>query len=216
MVQEVFKIEHKNIVLVLMGGLTSLFYFLAQSFPIQPINILELSVIDASIPLLPWTIWPYVALYPFLIILALSFKTSYYLNMAAFSFLVMNIIAFFIFMLFPVAYPRELYLIFAPSNVHEHALNFLRHLDSPLNCLPSLHVANCFILSFWKNKENPKLAKVTLTCTLIISASTLTTKQHYIYDAISGFLLAWVVYRIFLKTVGNGHIKSGANISLRP
>jgi membrane-associated phospholipid phosphatase len=216
MIQKVFKIEHKNIAIMLMGSLTTLFYFLAQSFPIQPINILELSFIDKSIPLIPWTIWPYVGLYPFLLIMAFSFKTSHHLNMAAFSFLVMNIIAFFIFMLFPIAYPRELYLIFAPSNLHEHTLNFLRNLDSPLNCLPSLHVANCFILSFWKNRENPKLTKLTLTCTLIISASTLTTKQHYIYDVITGFLLAWVVYQVFLKTIGNGHIESGTDVSFRP
>jgi membrane-associated phospholipid phosphatase len=75
-----------------------------------------------------------------------------------------------------------------------HQFDFIYFFDSPANCLPSLHVANSFLATLhWFRRSSGKFWFY-IFWTLIICASTLTTKQHYFYDVVGGLLVAVAWY----------------------
>lgn len=70
----------------------------------------------------------------------------------------------------------------------------------PFACFPSMHVAlailpACFLFSITKNKTIRILSTITAA---LISLSTITLKEHYIMDAVSGLVLAFIFYAIWI------------------
>ena len=66
-----------------------------------------------------------------------------------------------------------------------------QHIDPPGNVFPSLHVAHTTMLSLLLIKDRPILGRVALVMATMLAISTLTTKQHFIADVLSGYLLAF-------------------------
>jgi membrane-associated phospholipid phosphatase len=70
--------------------------------------------------------------------------------------------------------------------------------DRPHTCFPSLHMTNCFlaVFAYWRTRAGLWL----LGWTLVIAASTLTTKQHYFWDLPAGAAVAagaaWLAGRV--------------------
>ena len=93
------------------------------------------------------------------------------------------------FLAWPLAYPRELY----PTT--NAGIAFFRQLDLTGNTFPSLHVAMSFFLtgcySFFEESRTRRA--FFWVWSVLITASVLTTKQHYVIDIIGGVSLA-VVY----------------------
>ena len=117
-----------------------------------------------------------------------------YFNQILYSFALISMITIVIFQLFPVGYPREFYPL---PHVNSPSVNLfykLRYLDSPMNCFPSLHVSLCFLFSFGHWSESKKVFWVSLIITILISLSTLTTKQHYIADGVAGLILSFTIF----------------------
>ena len=56
---------------------------------------------------------------------------------------------------------------------------------------PSLHVAHTTMLALLLIKDRPRLGPVALAMATALALSTLTTKQHFIADVLSGYLLAF-------------------------
>jgi membrane-associated phospholipid phosphatase len=74
-------------------------------------------------------------------------------------------------------------------------------MDAPANCLPSLHVSSCFIssLCFWS--ESRKKAIALSLWSVVVSISTMTTKQHYFIDVWTAALLTAAAYWFFFFRV---------------
>jgi membrane-associated phospholipid phosphatase len=177
-------------------------YLASNHFPIYPPQMLPMTHWDLSIPFIPWTVWIYGSEIPFFFAVYLVSKDLVNANKYLYSFLALQIMSVTIFWLWPTTYPRELFPL--PAGVdpftRDYFLNF-RNLDTPANCLPSMHVSSCYLSSFLYLDEQKKKFPFFFGWATAIALSTLTTKQHYIIDVVGGIAVATVLYVIFHRLV---------------
>ena len=193
--------NNKYVLFLVCAGVISALYTLSGAISYQTGQLLPLLDFELNLPLIPWTIWIYIVLYPLYIIWCLlSYKDEIELNKLLYAFHAVTIFSCFIFIIFPVNYPRELYPLDSDMlKINEILFRFVRLVDKPSNCLPSLHVGFCFSFAFgWLRTDKLKFSISFLIATAI-AISTLTTKQHYAYDIIAGFLVAVTSFTIFDK-----------------
>lgn len=170
------------------------FYSLSGSFHIGEPRFLPISEFEMNIPFIIDSIWIYVFMYPFLLWSIFSYKCEENFNHVLYSFAIISMISIVIFQLFPVGYPREFFPLPHANSPSVNLFYKIRFLDSPMNCLPSLHVSLCFLFSFGHWSESKRLFWFSILTTILISISTLTTKQHYIVDVVAGFILAVTIF----------------------
>ena len=169
-------------------------YAISGVFQIGEPRFLPLSDSEMNIPFIIDSIWVYVMMYPFLLWSIFSYKCEENFNKVLYSFIIVSLITIIIFQLFPVGYPREFYPLPHANSPSVNLFYKIRWIDSPMNCFPSLHVSLCFLFSFGHWSENKKLFWISLFITILISISTLTTKQHYIVDVVAGLILSFVIF----------------------
>src|SRR6185436_12742076 len=86
-------------------------------------------------------------------------------------------------------YPRP--LVLPPfRGLSEAFMHWVQTVDAPGNVFPSLHVAHTTMLSFLLIRDRPRVGRVAFVMAQMLAISTLTTKQHFIADVLSGYLLA--------------------------
>jgi len=71
--------------------------------------------------------------------------------------------------------------------------------DVRYNCLPSLHVAQCFLAALACHRVHRGVGVVAGVWAFAVGVSTLYTKQHYVLDVIAGMALAYVACRLFVR-----------------
>jgi membrane-associated phospholipid phosphatase len=188
-----------SLVWVLIGG--SLYEF-SNHYPLFIPQMLPMTSWDKAIPFLPHTVWIYTSeMFLFFSVYILS-KDIVNANKYLYSFLALQIVSVAIFILWPTTYPRELFPL--PMTLDPwttHMFNNLRGIDSPANCLPSLHVSSVYLSSFVYLDEQKKKFPFFFGWATAIALSTLTTKQHYIIDVVAGFGMALLMYLIFHRYV---------------
>lgn len=168
-------------------------YLATNRFPVFEPSTLPLLFKEEFVPYLGWTAFVYNS---FLIQLPLAIfvvpKNAGY-GRAVTSAIGMIFTHFIIFFLFPTTYPR-------PEGNGGCWVMVLVHLfDTPNNCFPSLHVATATYASLvvWRTMGvKPGIAM--LSWSVLVSVSTLTTKQHYLLDVFSGWALA-AAFVMFVK-----------------
>lgn len=160
-----------------------------------PMRTLQTSL-DQQIPLIPETSFVYLTVQWFVILSVtvaaeiLSWKRI--LGAAASILFVCDLCFFF----FPV------HIVTTPVPVTSHStwvLAMIRANDVASNCFPSSHCAMalfCALLLFHKSKTSGGLG---LFCALSIGLSTLTTKQHYVWDVVVGFAIALLGYVVWFR-----------------
>src|SRR6267142_6474990 len=105
-------------------------------------------------------------------------------------FILLAVVSFAIFVLFPVASPR-------PTDLGTNPFMLLiAHADGPLNAFPSLHASTLiYTLALAKRlfgrRLNPILFAALLVWSSLILLGTLATKQHYAIDLLAGGLIGW-------------------------
>lgn len=114
-----------------------------------------------------------------------------------------SIIGFIIFLVFPTGVLRFNLKI---NNVFDWILSQIYFVDNPINACPSFH---CFcstitiiILKYSKNIDN-KYRIINTIFSILVYASTLLTKQHYLIDVPTGILTAYLSYLISNKLIKN-------------
>src|SRR5262249_48360591 len=124
------------------------------------------------------------------------------LNKYLYSFISLQAVSVLIFMLWPTTYPRDHYPI-PPGLDYWTNLAWvtLRAGDTPGNCCPSLHVSSVLLCGMLFMNEQRKKLPFFLTWGILISLSTLTTKQHYIVDVVTGLAMAGLFHWIFYRRV---------------
>lgn len=183
----------------IMAGLFMALYSGAGAISYQSGVFLPMPEFERSIPFLNWTIWIYIVLYPIYIIWALAnYKNEGEMNKTVYGFILLTVISCLLFILFPVNYPRELYPLAPGTDITTQIFMAMRVLDKPSNCLPSLHVGICYLFAYAFLKESRGKFIISFLISSLIAYSTLTTKQHYIYDIALGFLLSSAIY-FFLR-----------------
>jgi membrane-associated phospholipid phosphatase len=202
--------QNKYISVVLMLAFAGGVYLLSNHFPLTTPRYLPMSWIDQAIPLVPWTVWIYIS-ETFLFFTAyFLFKDMTNANKYIYSFLGLQLVSVAIFWFWPTTYPRAEYPL--PSDLDAltfYVFNGLRNLDSPGNCCPSLHVSSCYLTSFIFLDEQKEKFPIFFCWATAVAVTTLTTKQHYIIDIATGFLMAVIFYYIFHRFVSYRPIRAG-------
>lgn len=166
-------------------------YLLANHYPLGVARRLPLSAVDLAVPFWPWTVFVYLSDYLLLFTAFLCCRT----RASADRFLLAQFFVISIATLthwsYPVAFPRERYPL--PGDLAALpalAMGFLREVDAETSCLPSLHVAAALLAPLMISRQAPRAFPWLLAWAVLVSGSTLTTKQHYAVDVLAGAILA--------------------------
>jgi len=155
--------------------------------------------LDRAIPLRPEWMLVYGSLYVFVVILPLLVvreRTLIRRGMQAY--LMVMVLAYAGFLLYPTSGPRPGDV--AGGGFASWTLRLAYSLDPPYNCFPSLHVAYAFVSALICYRIHRGVGLAAAIWAALIGVSTLYTKQHYVVDVISGALMAFAAYGLFLRT----------------
>jgi membrane-associated phospholipid phosphatase len=171
----------------------ALMYALPQHWhPAHPVE-LRLTALDRAVPFWPTSGIVYFGAFAFLVATFLSLRDRAQATRFLYASLLAQVIGMLCFLLWPVQYPRELYPLPAHTSAVGAALvAYVRSSDSPVNCLPSLHVSTAVICAL--SLRGRRCFPAAVLVALLAAASTLTFKQHYVVDVITGAALglgAW-------------------------
>jgi membrane-associated phospholipid phosphatase len=197
-------VNHKNkyVVIPLLTGIFLALYTACGAFGYQQAVRLYMPEFEQNIPFWTDTIWIYIVLYPAYLIWALyTYKDIEGMNKTLFGFVFLTLISCITFLIFPVTYPREMYPLPFNNNLSTLIFRATRELDKPNNCLPSLHVGLCYLFAFGFYRENKKKFWISVFISSLVAVSTLTTKQHYIYDIALGFLFSLGIFIFFDRKI---------------
>jgi membrane-associated phospholipid phosphatase len=98
--------------------------------------------------------------------------------------------------LWPTVFPREAFPLVG-NDITERTFAMFRQIDLPTSCLPSMHVAGSYLAAFslWRHRQ--RVFVFFTSWATAVAVSTLTAKQHYAVDVLTGLLMAaafWVVF----------------------
>lgn len=188
------------------------FYSLTNHVPLAEPQLLPMTWIDRAVPFAPWTVWIYMSEWPYFAIIYLTARAGadpdgqpgLYSSLTRYfyAFVAMNLMSITIFVLWPTTYPRgEFPLPDSLDRVTYHAFDWLRYMDSPNNCAPSLHVSSVYLSALIFFDESRRKFALFMVWSTLIALSTLTTKQHYLFDLVSGAFLAVAAWWCFFRKV---------------
>lgn len=147
---------------------------------------------DERIPYLPGWIWVYVFTYvaPLLALLLVRDDKRVYRALLAVG--IASVSAYVVFVMYPVRIPRPI----LGDSVSDHMVALSQALDHPANQLPSLHVANAWILYATVAGERSErwFRAVAAMMALAITMSTLFVKAHVVLDVATGAIWGPVAY----------------------
>lgn len=148
--------------------------------------------LDDMVPFAPWTILGYALVYVFIFLPVFTIRHRPIFVRIIMGFLLCSFIAlpFFIFM--PVRMPRP--GIPTQESLFYWGVAFNYVLDKPVNCFPSLHVANAVFATVCCIKLSPRVGLWGIIGSLFIAISTATLRQHFIADVVAGAAIAITSY----------------------
>jgi membrane-associated phospholipid phosphatase len=177
---------------------TSSYYLVSKFTPFSPVE-LELTAVDRFFKPNAWAVWIYMSF--FLIFIAGVTFTSKENSIKCCKAIVINsIVASLFFIFFPTRITYWDYTPYLDQGSASYALMYLiKQGDDTSNCLPSLHISNSLVACFFliKNKK-PYIQALSISWMLAIVWSVLSTKQHILYDVLSGTVLAFTSISIVL------------------
>jgi hypothetical protein len=186
----------------LMFVFAAILYLASNHLHFYPPQMLPMSWIDHAVPFLPNTVWIYVSEYVFFITVYVTCRDMVNLNRYLYSFVVLQIVSCLIFWAWPTTYPRDQFPLPADLNGLTYALfSSLRNADTPANCCPSLHVSSVYLSSFIFLDDQRKKFPYFFGWGTAIAITTLTTKQHYLVDVITGLMMATLFYWAFHRWI---------------
>jgi membrane-associated phospholipid phosphatase len=183
----------------LMYALGYTFYYLTNHYPLLQEHYLPMTWVDEHAPFLPYSIFIYISEYFYFAFVYILLNNYDNINKYLYSFFLLQVVSCTFFMLYPTVYPRGDFPV--PTDLPnwvQATWAWLRTVDAPGNCFPSLHVSSVYLSAFvfWTDNQK-KLFWVFFVWATLIALSTLTTKQHYLADILSGLTLSIVFYRWF-------------------
>lgn len=165
-------------------------YMVGNHWPLSAPRLLPMTLVDTSTPFLPATVFLYVSDYALAFVAFLSLEKRESVHRFLWVFMSCVGVAGLIHWGFPTTYPRDQFPIPQDTDALSRlALHILRFFDSPNSCLPSLHVATATGSAVLVYREKPRLARGLFAWAMVVCASTLTAKQHYLVDVVAGWLM---------------------------
>lgn len=152
------------------------------------------TALDRAIPVRAEWSWFYEALFVMPICLA-PIRDLARMWRAAAAVVATCVTAWVFFVLFPVSTEGFRPASVEVTDVHTLLLGFIYQTDGTGTCFPSLHVAISVLFGLIGMHQWKLWGHLLFLVGLLVSVSTLFTKQHYIADVTAGLLLAAATYR---------------------
>jgi membrane-associated phospholipid phosphatase len=174
-----------------MAALQSLVYFGIGHLHLNRSTELLRTRLDDAIPFWPWTAWCYLPFYAGVFLMAVAgIKRRALFNRAVLAVLVVMSIGAIGHVFIGAEYPRP---VLQPpyASLSAAFMAAVQRIDPPGNVFPSLHVAHTTMLALILIKDRPRLGRLALAMATALALSTLTTKQHFLADVVSGYALAF-------------------------
>jgi hypothetical protein len=178
-------------------------YFHLLRHPAAPVVQMPLTALDSAIAFAPAALAPYVSLWLYVGIppgLMLTLRELLVYGLWAAALCISGLLCFYVW---PTAVPP---MAVEVDLARHPAYALLQGVDAAGNACPSLHVATAVFSAWWIERllrdmrAPPALRWVNLLWVLLITWSTLATKQHVVLDAVAGAALgsafAWASLRL--------------------
>ena len=162
-----------------------------------PVHVPELAV-DRALPLVPAWSLVYWSLFLAAVLPVLVVHQRDHVHRTILAFIAVWLAALACFLAYPTvsSRPEE-----APGDgFGDWGMRLILSTDVQYNCLPSLHVAQCFLAAFTCSLVHRGVGAVAVAWASLVAVSTLLTKQHYVLDVVGGVVLAALAYAIFLRS----------------
>lgn len=161
--------------------------------------------LDDYIPFCEVFIIPYLLWFVYVAVVVVFFffkdKTEYYRTCVFLS------TGMTIFLIVSTLWPNGLHLRPATmprDNIFTHMVQILYHTDTPTNVWPSIHVYNSLGVHFaiirskhFQSKKGIRIGSFILASSIILS--TMFLKQHSVFDVLTGFVMAAVMYTVVYR-----------------
>lgn len=166
-------------------------YFLLNS-PRGHVHSLEMTV-DDRILVLPAFVFPYLSIYALLAISIWRFLRAEIriFTIAALAIGLDLVLSYLVFLFYQTQVERPIIL---GSDISSSILRWVYSVDKPFNAFPSLHTSISTLLVLLWGKVGSRIQPIIALWAVLIIASTLLTKQHYIADVLGGVSVALVSY----------------------
>lgn len=150
---------------------------------------------EQSIPFVPVFIFGYGLAFILIIMLFFSIENMEEMNKITKGFMVITIICFGIFLLFP---SKMLHRpdIQASGDFILEFVSFYFWVDKPHNLFPSMHLSMSVFPAIHLLKKDGFQGWIAVFMAFLVAFSVLLVKQHYVLDVISGTLIGWFGYRM--------------------
>ena len=177
----------------LIVGVYQFYFWCQRNYVAQP-REWKLSIDDA-IPYRPRWVWIYSFLYyPVILYINLVIQSPRQFLYVAMSYTMLLGLQMVFFTLFPVATPEAWRACNRQNGLSERLLAFVQSFDGRANSFPSMHTSVAMLTAL---HLQPNLGPWTFLFPLLIAASCLFTKQHYLVDLPAGAALGWVTFQVF-------------------
>lgn len=162
----------------------------------REVNYLSLWV-DNYVPLWTPAILVYVLYYPLCLVPFLVIKDEEILRKGVRAFVYGIMMTALVFIVYPVAMIRPVESL-EVDGVLDKIVWLLWKFDTPANAFPSQHVALIFICVFilaaGVKERSRRWVWMYAMISVLISVSTMVVKQHYVWDVLSGVVVAGIAY----------------------
>jgi membrane-associated phospholipid phosphatase len=209
--------ERRNaIFLLLAAAYLILFYALTNYYPLRQPRTLVSFGFESRIAMWPSTCWIYLSYFVLLLYTGLRLRRFEWTPRAACAIAAAVTLSGIAFLFYPTTMIRP---PLHGTGISVEALRWLRALDPPNNCFPSMHVAMAFLCFLLLMVANRRTGILILPWAAAIAVSTLTTKQHYFLDIVGGLVVAGTSFAIFFVPIGRSRPilrRSGREIASAP
>lgn len=186
-------------------------YFWVLRHPFFSVTIMPLTAFDHWVEFRPGALPLYVSLWVYVSITPALLKSREELKSIGLGTLLMSVIGFAIFMLWPTAVPA-----FAIDLTLHPGMAVLKGIDVTANACPSLHVAFAVFNAIWlrrllrETRAPFGVRAFNMLWCLAILYSTLATRQHVLLDVLAGIVLGVAVALPNVRVLG----RPGLNLGL--
>jgi hypothetical protein len=144
--------------------------------------------------------WPAVLLYLFLFpqviagLVVIEDRRVVRRALLGFTVLVLSGVPFWVF--YPVTVPRTPVPV---EDLWTYGLALTRYIDPPVNCFPSMHVADAMYAALVIRRHDPRVGGALILTTLGIWWSTMALDQHWFVDGLAGIALAVAIEHVAMR-----------------
>jgi len=177
--------------------LSALLYIVPNRWQVVPPEYLTPTSLDSAVPFWPASGLVYLSIYLFIPATFVALRDFAVVSRFVYACLFAQLIAAVCFVVWPTAYPRGLYLVPTASPLGAALVDIVRSMDTPANCLPSLHVSSVVLCAVALRADRG--TRLGFLLAVPLAFSTLTFKQHYFVDVLAGLALGLLAGLLFFR-----------------